>query len=207
LSVLSPRQLTSVKPKDGLHRSRRWWYRIPRRTRYIPLPSTVSPKLSGVRAERPEATSRSFDREIARTFHQLRKRPCRERARPSSREYRRRLGEWVRHGELTPELGEASSEWRVIRAKAVSWEGPRSRVAASARSVASAEPECGSDKFGAGRIRQDNPQRPARRLVFRSLQLGVFCLGLPEDRNIAVRVFPEREEILVGSLCLGLISR
>jgi hypothetical protein len=39
-----------------------------------------------------------------------------------------------------------------------------------------------------------------------SLQLGVFRLGLLEDRDVGVGVFPEAKEILVGSLGLGLIS-
>jgi hypothetical protein len=40
-----------------------------------------------------------------------------------------------------------------------------------------------------------------------SLQLGVFRLGLLEDRDVGVGVFPEIEEILVGSLGLGLVPR
>src|ERR1017187_10316770 len=39
------------------------------------------------------------------------------------------------------------------------------------------------------------------------LQPGVFRLGLDEDRDVGVGVFPKGEEILVGSLCPGLISR
>ena len=35
--------------------------------------------------------------------------------------------------------------------------------------------------------------------IRRSLQLGVFRLGLLEHRNVGVGVFPEGEEILVGS--------
>ena len=38
-------------------------------------------------------------------------------------------------------------------------------------------------------------------------QPGVFLLGLPEDRNVGVRAFPEPEEILVGCLCLAYLSR
>ena len=34
------------------------------------------------------------------------------------------------------------------------------------------------------------------------LHLGVFCVRLPKNRDVGVRVFPEREEILVGSLRL-----
>jgi hypothetical protein len=41
----------------------------------------------------------------------------------------------------------------------------------------------------------------------RSLQLSVFRLGLLENRDIGVGVFPEGEKILVRSLRLGLISR
>jgi hypothetical protein len=41
----------------------------------------------------------------------------------------------------------------------------------------------------------------------RSLQLRVFRLGLPENRNAGVGVFPEREEILTGDLCLSFLSR
>jgi hypothetical protein len=39
------------------------------------------------------------------------------------------------------------------------------------------------------------------------VQLGVFRLGLLENRDVGVGVFPKSEEILVGCLCLGLISR
>lgn len=39
------------------------------------------------------------------------------------------------------------------------------------------------------------------------MQFGVFSLGLVEDRDAGVGVFPERQEILVGGLGLGLISR
>src|SRR5260370_36678232 len=35
-------------------------------------------------------------------------------------------------------------------------------------------------------------------------QLGVFRLGLLEDRDVLVGVFPESEEILVGSLALAV---
>jgi hypothetical protein len=38
-------------------------------------------------------------------------------------------------------------------------------------------------------------------------QLGVLCLRLPENRDVGVRVFPEREEILVGAFCVRLIAR
>ena len=37
-------------------------------------------------------------------------------------------------------------------------------------------------------------------------QLGVFRLGLRQDRDVGVGVFPQGEEILVGSLRLGWIS-
>ena len=40
-----------------------------------------------------------------------------------------------------------------------------------------------------------------------SLQLGVFRLGLLEDRDVWVGVFPKSQEILIGSLGLGLIFR
>lgn len=39
------------------------------------------------------------------------------------------------------------------------------------------------------------------------MQLRVFRLGLPEDRNAGVGVFPEREEILIGDLRLSFLSR
>lgn len=39
-----------------------------------------------------------------------------------------------------------------------------------------------------------------------SLQLGVFRFGLLQDGDVGVGLFPESEEVLVGSLCLGLIS-
>src|ERR1017187_10984860 len=39
---------------------------------------------------------------------------------------------------------------------------------------------------------------PRRLVIRRSLQLGVFRLGLLEDRDVLVGVFPKREEVLVG---------
>jgi len=56
-----------------------------------------------------------------------------------------------------------------------------------------------------GRPLEVRVMRP--RKARRSLQLGVFRLGLLEDRDVGVGVFPEGEEILVSSLCLALISR
>jgi hypothetical protein len=49
-------------------------------------------------------------------------------------------------------------------------------------------------------------KRPGECCLRTLRQLGVFCLRLPENRDVGVRVFPEREEILVGSLRLGLVS-
>src|SRR5689334_7392935 len=40
-----------------------------------------------------------------------------------------------------------------------------------------------------------------------SMKLGVFRLGLLEDRDIRVAIFPEVEELLISSPCLDLISR
>src|SRR6266567_3282597 len=40
-----------------------------------------------------------------------------------------------------------------------------------------------------------------------SPQPGVFRFGLLEDRDVWICVLPERQEILVGSLCLGLIAQ
>jgi hypothetical protein len=40
-----------------------------------------------------------------------------------------------------------------------------------------------------------------------SLQPCVLRLGLSEDGDVGVSVFPERKEILVGGSCFGLISR
>jgi hypothetical protein len=37
------------------------------------------------------------------------------------------------------------------------------------------------------------------------IQLGVLRLGLLEDREVGVSVFPQGEEVLVGHLCLGPI--
>ena len=39
------------------------------------------------------------------------------------------------------------------------------------------------------------------------LQLGVLYLGLLEDRDVRVSVFPERKEFLIGRLRLSFISR
>src|ERR1035438_3626433 len=44
-------------------------------------------------------------------------------------------------------------------------------------------------------------------LSVRCTSLGVFRLGLDEDRDVWVGVFPEREEGLVGGVCLGRIPR
>jgi hypothetical protein len=38
-----------------------------------------------------------------------------------------------------------------------------------------------------------------------SQQLGVFRLGLLENRNLGICVSPESEEVLIGSLCFGLV--
>ena len=43
--------------------------------------------------------------------------------------------------------------------------------------------------------------------VRRSLQPGVFRLGLLEDRDVGVGFFPQGGQILVARLCLGCISR
>ena len=37
------------------------------------------------------------------------------------------------------------------------------------------------------------------------MQLGVFCLGLFEDGDVGVSVFPEGEEVLVGGAGFGVI--
>ena len=41
----------------------------------------------------------------------------------------------------------------------------------------------------------------------RSLQLGVFRLGLLENRDVGVSVFPEREETIVRTFRLVAVSR
>ena len=48
--------------------------------------------------------------------------------------------------------------------------------------------------------------RPPKLVIRHSLQLCVFCLGLLEDRDVGVGVFPEREEILVGSAGFGRVA-
>jgi hypothetical protein len=40
----------------------------------------------------------------------------------------------------------------------------------------------------------------------RSLQLGIIHLGLLQNGNVRVGVFPEREEIIVGSLRFGGVA-
>ncbi len=47
----------------------------------------------------------------------------------------------------------------------------------------------------------------AGRMRQRSLQLRVFGFGLLQDRDAGIRVFPEREEILVSSFSLGFLPR
>jgi len=60
-------------------------------------------------------------------------------------------------------------------------------------------------EFESAKTRQNrnpHPRGTALRLpvIRRSLQLGEFRLGLLEDRNVGVGVFPEGEEILVCDL-------
>src|ERR1035438_9707452 len=38
------------------------------------------------------------------------------------------------------------------------------------------------------------------------LQLRVLCLGLLQDRNVGVGVFPEGEEVLIGGFCFGDVA-
>jgi hypothetical protein len=45
---------------------------------------------------------------------------------------------------------------------------------------------------------------PRRR---RSRQLGIFRLGLPEDRDVGVCILPQRKEVLVRRFRLGVIPR
>src|SRR5437868_15325428 len=48
---------------------------------------------------------------------------------------------------------------------------------------------------------------PARRAVLKpSLQLCVLRLGLLQDGNVGVGVFPERKEVLIGALCFGCVA-
>ena len=42
---------------------------------------------------------------------------------------------------------------------------------------------------------------------FAHLGMELGFLGLLEDQDVGVGVFPESKEILVGSLCLGRVSR
>ena len=39
------------------------------------------------------------------------------------------------------------------------------------------------------------------------LQLRVFRLGSNEDGDVGISIFPEREEILIGSSCLDVVAR
>src|SRR5258708_27539111 len=55
-------------------------------------------------------------------------------------------------------------------------------------------------------IRAQNTPAEARHSVL-SPQLGEFGFGLLKNRDVGVGVLPERQEILVGSLCLGLIAQ
>src|SRR5215831_5334495 len=40
-----------------------------------------------------------------------------------------------------------------------------------------------------------------------SLDFGVFPLGLLQDRDFGIGVFPQGKEIVIGSLCFGRVSR
>jgi hypothetical protein len=40
-----------------------------------------------------------------------------------------------------------------------------------------------------------------------SLELRILRLGLRQDWNVGIGVFPNGEEVLIGGFCLGLISR
>ena len=39
------------------------------------------------------------------------------------------------------------------------------------------------------------------------MEIGVFGPGLLQNRNVRVRIFPERKEILIGGFRFGLIAR
>jgi hypothetical protein len=51
-----------------------------------------------------------------------------------------------------------------------------------------------------GKATKDRPD------FFPLLQLRVLCLGLLQDRNVRVGVFPQREEVLVGAAGLVLVA-
>ena len=53
-------------------------------------------------------------------------------------------------------------------------------------------------------VRQPRTDIPIQTLELR--QLGIFRLGLLDNWNVGIGVLPEPEEILIGSLGLGLIS-
>jgi hypothetical protein len=50
-------------------------------------------------------------------------------------------------------------------------------------------------------------QQTTKKDFFQLLQLRVLRLGFLQDGDVGVGVFPEREEILIGSLGFGGVSR
>ncbi len=69
----------------------------------------------------------------------------------------------------------------------------------------------GASKFPTTRwtlvVAAGDPQRKeARSAIACSLQLGIFGLGLFENRDAGIGVLPEREERIVCTFCLALVS-
>jgi hypothetical protein len=64
--------------------------------------------------------------------------------------------------------------------------------------------------FGLGRQMSAEPTRLVRlagkKSPCKSLQLGVLGFSLPQNGDVGVGVFPKGEEILVGGLCLRVVS-
>ena len=56
------------------------------------------------------------------------------------------------------------------------------------------------------KLRESNPGT-GYRVPDELLELGVLCLGLLQDRDVGVGVFPECEEILVGGFHLTLFRK
>ena len=52
-----------------------------------------------------------------------------------------------------------------------------------------------------------NPFRSCNRLATQLLPLCILGFRLLENRDVGVRMFPERKEVLIGGSCLGVITR
>src|SRR5437762_3178835 len=100
---------------------------------------------------------------------------------------------------LTEDTGQCDRSQHQTAAQRPTSEGsPESRRSAALVRVNSWLMERRSSRRFEAKLRCE-PLSKRRAQGRKLLQLGVFCLRLPENRDVEVRVFPECEKILVGS--------